>query len=130
MAQNTVFLPQKGKFDTQLNFNVDSKDASGNDLNGAGGFQPGSTMKPFTFAQWLHEGKKDHAARGRVPAGVPRPGLNWRSSCGKVLGAYSSTQRRAGLEASEDLQNNSGRVLPEHARRLWAVQLHQHRNLC
>ena len=43
MAQNTVFLPEAGKFDTQLNFNVDSKDAEGNDLNGAGGFQPGST---------------------------------------------------------------------------------------
>ena len=57
MAQNTVFLPEPGKFDTQLNFNVDSKDANGNDLNGAGGFQPGSTMKPFTFAEWLNEGK-------------------------------------------------------------------------
>ena len=57
MAQNTVFVPQAGKFDTQLNFNVDAKDAGGNDLNGAGGFQPGSTMKPFTFAEWLNEGK-------------------------------------------------------------------------
>ena len=107
MAQNTVFLPQKGKFDTQLNFNVDSKDANGNDLNGAGGFQPGSTMKPFTFAQWLHEGNKItqvvDASRREYPLG-----FNWRSSCGKILGAYSSKQRRAGLEASEDLQNNSG----------------------
>ena len=107
MAQNTVFLPQKGKFDTQLNFNVDSKDANGNDLNGVGGFQPGSTMKPFTFAQWLHEGNKItqvvDASRREYPLG-----FNWRSSCGKILGAYSSTQRRAGLEASEDLQNNSG----------------------
>ena len=59
MAQNTVFLPETGKFDTQLNFNVDSKDADGNDLNGAGGFQPGSTMKPFTFAEWLNSGQ-DH----------------------------------------------------------------------
>jgi membrane peptidoglycan carboxypeptidase len=107
MAQNTVFLPGKGKFDTQLNFNVDSKDANGNDLNGAGGFQPGSTMKPFTFAQWLNEGKKItqvvDASRREYPLG-----FKWRSSCGKVLGAYSSQQRRAGLDASEDLQNNSG----------------------
>ena len=57
MAQNTVFLPEPGKFDTQLNFNVDAKDADGNDLNGAGGFQPGSTMKPFTFAEWLNRGQ-------------------------------------------------------------------------
>lgn len=107
MAQNTVFLPGKGKFDTQLNFNVDSRDAKGNDLNGAGGFQPGSTMKPFTFAQWLNEGKKItqdvDASRRQYPLG-----FKWRSSCGKVLGAYSSQQRRAGLDASDDLQNNSG----------------------
>ena len=75
MAQNTVFLPQRGKFDTQLNFNVDSKDANGNDLNGAGGFQPGSTMKPFTFAEWLHEGRTMtetvDASRRAYPLGIP-----------------------------------------------------------
>ena len=103
MAQNTVFLPAEGKFDTQLNFNVDSKDANGNDLNGAGGFQPGSTMKPFTFAEWLNEGKPINAmidaSRRTYPLGFP-----WRSSCGKVLGAYSTAQRNEG--AAEDLQNN------------------------
>ncbi len=57
MAQNTVWLPQEGKFDQTQNFNVDVLDKDGNDLNGIGGFQPGSTMKPFTFAQWLNEGK-------------------------------------------------------------------------
>ena len=106
MAQNTVFLPQKGKFDTQLNFNVDSQDPNGNDLNGAGGFQPGSTMKPFTFAQWLNEGKKItqvvDASKREYPLG-----FKWRSSCGKVLGAYSTKQRKAGLEAADDLQNAS-----------------------
>jgi len=103
MAQNTVFLPAEGKFDTQLNFNVDSKDANGNDLNGAGGFQPGSTMKPFTFAEWLNEGKPINAmidaSRRTYPLGFP-----WRSSCGKVLGAYSTAQRNEG--AADDLQNN------------------------
>jgi membrane peptidoglycan carboxypeptidase len=103
MAQNTVFLPVPGKFDTQLNFNVDSKDAKGNDLNGAGGFQPGSTMKPFTFAEWLNEGKSlttmVDASRRTYPLGFP-----WKSSCGKVLGAYSTAQKALG--AADDLQNN------------------------
>ena len=103
MAQNTVFLPEAGKFDTQLNFNVDSKDANGNDLNGAGGFQPGSTMKPFTFAQWLNEGRSMaetvDAARRTYPLDFP-----WRSSCGKVLGAYNSQEKDRG--AADDLQNN------------------------
>ncbi|MET3811792.1 membrane peptidoglycan carboxypeptidase [Arthrobacter sp. UYEF3] len=103
MAQNTVFLPEPGKFDTQLNFNVDSKDAKGNDLNGAGGFQPGSTMKPFTFAEWLNEGKsivaEVDASRRTYPLDFP-----WRSSCGKVLGAYDTAQ--SALGAADDLQNN------------------------
>jgi membrane peptidoglycan carboxypeptidase len=104
MAQNTVFLPEPGKFDTQLNFNVDSKDANGNDLNGAGGFQPGSTMKPFTFAEWLNEGRSltatVDASRRAYPLDFP-----WKSSCGKVLGAYSTEQKNAGLGAADDLQN-------------------------
>ncbi len=103
MAQNTVFLPDPGKFDTQLNFNVDSKDANGNDLNGAGGFQPGSTMKPFTFAEWLNEGKslvaEVDASRRTYPLDFP-----WKSSCGKVLGAYATAQKALG--AADDLQNN------------------------
>lgn len=106
MAQNTVFLPEAGKFDTQLNFNVDSKDANGNDLNGAGGFQPGSTMKPFTFTEWLNEGKSPtamvDASRREYPLGFP-----WRSSCGlKVLGGYSTAQKNAGLGTADDLRNN------------------------
>ncbi|HEY8700594.1 MAG TPA: transglycosylase domain-containing protein [Arthrobacter sp.] len=104
MAQNTVFLPQEGKFDTQLNFNVDSKDAQGNDLNGAGGFQPGSTMKPFTFTEWLNEG---HTMTEEVDASVRvyPVGFPWRSSCGKVLGAYSTAQKNPELGAADDLQN-------------------------
>ncbi len=104
MAQNTVFLPQPGKFDTNLNFNVDARDAQGNDLNGAGGFQPGSTMKPFTFAEWLNEGKtltaEVDASRRVYPLGFP-----WRDSCGKVLGAYSTAQANPALGAADDLQN-------------------------
>ena len=104
MAQNTVFLPQPGKFDTNLNFNVEARDAQGNDLNGAGGFQPGSTMKPFTFAEWLNEGKtltaEVDASRRVYPLGFP-----WRDSCGKVLGAYSTAQANPALGAADDLQN-------------------------
>ena len=103
MAQNTVFLPEDGKFDTQLNFNVDSKDADGNDLNGAGGFEPGSTMKPFTLAEWLTEGKSladtVDASRRTYPLD-----FKWKSSCGKVLGAYNTRERNLG--AADDLQNN------------------------
>ena len=103
MAQNTVFLPAPGKFDTQLNFNVDAKDPSGNDLNGAGGFQPGSTMKPFTFAEWINEGKsmlaEVDASRRTYPLDFP-----WKSSCGKVLGAYNTAEKALG--AADDLQNN------------------------
>ncbi len=103
MAQNTVFLPEPGKFDTQLNFNVDSKDADGNDLNGAGGFQPGSTMKPFTFAEWLNEGKSLTATVDASRRSYPLD-FQWKSSCGKVLGAYSTKQKSLG--AADDLQNN------------------------
>ncbi|APX01655.1 transglycosylase domain-containing protein [Arthrobacter sp. QXT-31] len=106
MAQNTVYLPQPGKFDTQLNFNVDAKDANGNDLNGAGGFQPGSTMKPFTFAEWLHQGKTMTTVVDASKREYPL-GFRWRSSCGKVAGGYSTKQRRAGLETADDLQNAS-----------------------
>jgi membrane peptidoglycan carboxypeptidase len=104
MAQNTVFLPEPGKFDTHLNFNVDAKDPQGNDLNGAGGFQPGSTMKPFTFAEWLNQGKsltaEVDASRRVYPLDFP-----WRSSCGKVMGAYSTAQSNPALGAADDLQN-------------------------
>jgi membrane peptidoglycan carboxypeptidase len=106
MAQNTVYLPQPGKFDTQLNFNVDAKDPNGNDLNGAGGFQPGSTMKPFTFAEWLHQGKTMTTVVDASKREYPL-GFRWRDSCGKVAGGYSTKQRRAGLEAADDLQNAS-----------------------
>ncbi len=108
MAQNTVFVPpQEGKYDTQLNFNVDAKDENGYDLNGAGGFQPGSTMKPFIYAEWLNEGKHPptatvDASRRVYPVGFPP----WRSSCGKVLGGYSTAQKAQNLGADDDLQNN------------------------
>lgn len=102
MAQNTSFLPSPGAFDAQINFNVDKLDKDGNDLNGMGGAQPGSTMKPFTFAEWLNEGKTMNtvvnAAQRVYPLNFP-----WRNTCGKMNGAYNTAQK--GLGAADDLQN-------------------------
>jgi membrane peptidoglycan carboxypeptidase len=62
-------------------------------------------MKPFTFAQWLNEGRKINAevdaARRTYPLNFP-----WRSSCGKVLGAYNTAEANPTLGAAEDLKNN------------------------
>jgi membrane peptidoglycan carboxypeptidase len=99
MAQNTVWFPADGKFDQTQNFNVDSQDAKGQDLNGLGGFQPGSTMKPFTFAEWLNEGKSMstqlNGAVRRYPQNFP-----WRNTCpAPTVGWYDATNQ------SHDLQN-------------------------
>ncbi|MFC8041158.1 transglycosylase domain-containing protein [Paenarthrobacter sp. NPDC057355] len=102
MAQNTVWLPQEGKFDQTQNFNVDVLDANGNDLNGIGGFQPGSTMKPFTFAQWLNEGKSMNtvinAATRRYKAGFP-----WKNTCPTpVTDSYDASAGTIDLQNSDE----------------------------
>jgi len=99
MAQNTVWFPADGKFDQTQNFNVDVQDAKGNDLNGLGGFQPGSTMKPFTFAEWLNEGKSMstqlNGAVRRYPQNFP-----WKNTCpAPTTGWYDASN------GSYDLQN-------------------------
>lgn len=103
MAQNTQFLEAEGKFNNVINFNVDMRDAKGNDLGGLGGFQPGSTMKPFTFAQWLNEGKSMNTI---LNGAVRRYPLNyrWKNTCPTpVDGAYNTAEERLG--AAKDLQN-------------------------
>ena len=75
MAQNTEYTPEPGKGRTQLNFNVDA------DMGGTPyGFQPGSTMKPFTTAAWLESGRGLNdtidATRTSYPAG-----FKWKASC-------------------------------------------------
>jgi membrane peptidoglycan carboxypeptidase len=102
MAQNTVWLPQEGKFDQTQNFNVDVMDAKGNDLNGIGGFQPGSTMKPFTFAEWLNEGKSMNqtvnAAQRRYPQNFP-----WKNTCETpTVGWYDATNGTFDLQNSDE----------------------------
>ena len=99
MAQNTSWFPGKGKFDSQINFSVDQYDDQGNDLNGLGGAQPGSTMKPFTFAEWLEEGKSMNtivnASQRRYPQDFP-----WRNTCSTpTVGWYDSSN------GTDDLQN-------------------------
>ncbi|MDF9752089.1 transglycosylase domain-containing protein [Arthrobacter sp. ES3-54] len=100
MAQNTVWFPAAGKFDQTQNFNVDVQDAKGNDLNGLGGFQPGSTMKPFTFAEWLNEG---NSMSTRLNGAVRRysPGFPWKNTCpAPTDGIYDNN-----VPGSFDLQN-------------------------
>lgn len=102
MAQNTVWLPQDGKFDQTQNFNVDVLDADGNDLNGIGGFQPGSTMKPFTFAEWLNEGKSMNTT---INASVRRYPQNfrWRNTCpAPTVGWYDATNGTFDLQNSDE----------------------------
>lgn len=100
MAQNTKLSAPEGQWANTYNFNVDMFDAAGNELGGAGGFATGSTMKPFTFAEWLNSGHKINevvdASVQRYPFGFP-----WQNSCGTVSGAYDSSDPNA----DKDLKN-------------------------
>ncbi|MFC8303946.1 transglycosylase domain-containing protein [Specibacter sp. NPDC057265] len=103
MAQNTKLNAPEGQWKTDYNFNVDSVDANGNLLGGSGGFDVGSTIKPFTFAEWLNAGNRINdvvdASVRRYPAG-----FNWTNSCGTTTGIYDSTNP----DATPDLQNAEG----------------------
>ncbi|WP_138444626.1 transglycosylase domain-containing protein [Sinomonas susongensis] len=104
MAQNSRLLPGQGlNYVTSYNFNVDKADAHGNPLGGAGGMQPGSSMKPITLTAWLTEGKTTNTivdASHRVyPLNYP-----WKDSCGKVVGAYDDAE--VSLGAAPNLQND------------------------
>jgi len=74
MAQNTTYTPEKGLGNTVYNFAVERS------LGGAGGFQGGSTMKPYTTLAWLHEG---HHMYDRINAKRPSfsPTYRWKASC-------------------------------------------------
>jgi membrane peptidoglycan carboxypeptidase len=82
MAQNTRYMPGDSKGDSVLNFNVDQyKDGDPNKpLNGVGGFQPGSTYKPFTVAAWLEAGKSLNDTLDGSKKVYP-VGDRWRASC-------------------------------------------------
>lgn len=74
MAQNKTYGPQDGQQYTTYNFNVERS------LGGAGGFQGGSTMKPFTALAWLESGRHMwdtvNAARDSYPES-----FHWKASC-------------------------------------------------
>lgn len=69
MTQNRKYSVTEGKknVDTAINFNVERA------YNGAGGFQVGSTWKPFVLTEWLKEGKtlgtSVNASKRTFPAG-------------------------------------------------------------
>lgn len=87
MAQNTVYNPAPEAGNYMGNFALPVNDASGQPLHGAGGFQIGSTFKPFVFAEWLNSGHSMMTSiNGAVryyPAGYP-----WKNSCGTTTGSY------------------------------------------
>ncbi|HEY8701408.1 MAG TPA: transglycosylase domain-containing protein [Arthrobacter sp.] len=101
MAQNTSFLQADGKFDSQINFSVDKLDKDGNDLNGMGGAQPGSTMKPFTFAEWLNEGKTMDTTVNAAVRKYPR-NFPWKNTCPTPTDGFYD----ASVPGSFDLQNS------------------------
>ena len=75
MAQNTTYGAEKGNTaKTMLNFAVEKS------MGGAGGFQAGSTMKPYTTLAWLKEG---HHMYDTINAKRPyfAPSHKWRASC-------------------------------------------------
>lgn len=87
MAQNTIYNPAAAPGNYMGNFALPVNDANGLPLNGAGGFQPGSTFKPIVFAEWLNSGHSMmtviNGAVRKYPLGYP-----WKNSCGTTGGAY------------------------------------------
>ncbi len=74
MAQNTNYDPEKKLGNTVLNFAVESA------MGGAGGFQGGSTMKPYTTLAWLHEGHHMYdTINARKQTFMPND--PWKASC-------------------------------------------------
>ncbi|WP_246839702.1 transglycosylase domain-containing protein [Pseudarthrobacter sp. NIBRBAC000502771] len=87
MAQNTHYDPAPAPGNYMGNFALPANDKNGNSLNGAGGFQVGSTIKPFIFAQWLNAGKSMNTILNGAARKYPR-GYPWKNSCGTTSGAY------------------------------------------
>jgi membrane peptidoglycan carboxypeptidase len=65
ISQNRFFNPDEGRGQTAINYSTDIE------YGGSGGFQTGSTFKPFTLATWLKEGhslfQSVSAATGTAP---------------------------------------------------------------
>lgn len=82
MAQNTRYTPEQGQGNSVLNFNVDQYQDGNPEkpLGGMGGFQPGSTYKPFTVAAWLDAGKTLNTTLDGGKRTYPA-GYSWNASC-------------------------------------------------
>ncbi|MHA7276913.1 transglycosylase domain-containing protein [Arthrobacter sp. Hz1] len=82
MAQNTRYMPGTEPGDSVLNFNVDV--FQGGDpampLGGVGGFQPGSTFKPFAVGGWLEDGRALNTVVNGSKKEYP-VGDRWEASC-------------------------------------------------
>lgn len=75
MAQNTDYNPEPAASNTELNFNVDAS-KGGTPY----GFQPGSTMKPFTTVAWLEAGRALNEVVDASRTFYPE-GYDWKASC-------------------------------------------------
>ena len=99
MAQNSNYAGEEGASNTLYNYNVDSA------VGGTPGFQPGSTFKPFTLAQWIKEGNGVNARIDATRLSYPA-GTEWNASCvdgGKVVnpganGAWSFQNATSGYQ--------------------------------
>lgn len=82
MAQNTRYMPGTEAGDSVLNFNVDFFEDGDptKPLGGVGGFQPGSTFKPFTVGAWLEDGKALNTVINGAKRVYPQ-GDEWEASC-------------------------------------------------
>ncbi len=82
MAQNTKLNPGKDKANSVFNFSVDLYEGGdpSKPLDGIGGFQPGSTFKPFTVAAWLDAGKALNDVVDGSKTTYP-VGDTWEASC-------------------------------------------------
>ncbi|WP_052273885.1 transglycosylase domain-containing protein [Arthrobacter sp. L77] len=89
MAQNTRYIPGEAAGDSVLNFNVDQYQGGdpAKSLGGVGGFQPGSTFKPFTVAAWVDSGRSLNTAIDGRKRTYPE-GDRWPASCLRG-GAYT-----------------------------------------
>ena len=87
MAQNTIYNPAPGPGHYTGNFALPETDSRGKPLHGAGGFQIGSTMKPFVFAEWLNSGRS-MAVRLDGSVRTYKAGFPWKNSCGTTAGSY------------------------------------------
>ncbi|WP_245934669.1 transglycosylase domain-containing protein [Arthrobacter psychrolactophilus] len=101
MAQNTIYDPAAEPGHYMGNFALPLNDANGETLHGAGGFQPGSTFKPFVFAEWLNSGHSmmttiDGSVR-RYPTGYP-----WQNTCGTTTGEYDPALAGSVLLPNDD----------------------------